>query len=107
MPSHHAVNTSFIPDLPRQPGPLDEYRKNAKFDWKVLRVYFEGEDALRAKYMIWDRLEKEPLFRRSNVTPSADDQKKLAAMRMKRVIEIGFLPDEMKNSPYQKRVRFE
>lgn len=99
------IDTSLIPDLPSQPGPLNEYRSKAKFDWKELRVYFEGEDALRAKYMIWNRLEKEPLFRRPQLTPSVDDQKKLAAMRMKRVIELEFLPIEMKNASYQKRVR--
>lgn len=100
-----SIDTSLIPDMPSQPGPLNEYRNKAKFDWKQLRVYFEGENALKAKYMIWNRLETEPLFKRSGVTPSADDQKKLAAMRMKRVIELEFLSDEMKNTPYQKRVK--
>lgn len=98
-------DTSMIPDLPSQPGPLNEYRKSAKFDWKVLRVYFEGEGRLQAKYAIWNRLENDELFQRPDVTPSVDNQKKLAALRMKRVIEIGFLPDEMKNAPYQSRVK--
>lgn len=99
-----AIDTSYIPDLPSNKNPLNDYRKNAKFDWKKLRVYFEGEDALKAKYDVWNRLENEPLFQRSSSTPSADEQKKLAAMRMKRVAELKLLPDEIKNSSYQKRV---
>jgi acyl-CoA oxidase len=104
MPSNHPINTSMIPDLPTNSGPLNDYRQLAKFDWKLLRVYLEGEDRLKAKYVIWNRLEKEELFQRTGKTPSVDDQKKLAAMRMKRVVEIGFLPDEIKQASYQTRV---
>lgn len=100
-----SIDTSFINDVPSLPSPLNDYRNKATFDWKLLRIYFEGEAGLRVKQAIWDRLEKDPLFSRPSVTPSVDDQKKLAAMRMKRVIELGFLPNEIKNSSYQKRVR--
>lgn len=103
--SRMSIDTSYIPDMPSQPGPLEDYRSKAKFNWKELRVFFEGEDALKTKYMIWNRLEKEPLFKKPPVTPSVDDQKKLAAMRMRRVIELEFLSDEMKNASYQKRVK--
>lgn len=104
MSATQLVDTSFIPDLPLNKNPLQDYRKNATFDWRKLRVYFEGEDALKTKYNVWKRLENEPLFQRSSTTPSADDQKKLSAMRMKRVAELRLLPDEIKNSSYQKRV---
>lgn len=106
MSSKRIFDTSMVPDLPSNTGPLNEYRKLAKFNWKLLRVYFEGEERLKAKYAIWNRLQTEELFQRTGVTPSVDEQKKLAAMRMKRVIEIGFLPDEIKNAPYQSRVSF-
>lgn len=98
------IDTSFIPDVPSHAGPLNDYRKKASFDWKMLRIYFESEEGLRIKSLIWDRLEKDPLFRKPPVTPSVDDQKKLAAMRMKRVAELGFLTNEIKNLSYQKRV---
>lgn len=104
MTSSTNIDTSFIPDV--SIGPLDEYRKKSNFEWKKLRIFFEGEDFLRAKYEIWEKLSTEPLFARSSLTPSADDQKKIAALRMKRVAEIGFLPDEIKNSSYEKRVNF-
>lgn len=100
MPTDH----SFMPDLPSHLGPLTDYRKCANFDWKALRVYFESEDCLRAKYAIWHHLETEPLFKPSSTTPSVDDQKRLAAMRMKRVLELELLPDDIKNSAYPKRV---
>lgn len=100
------VDTSFIPDLPSQPSPLNDYRKSAKFNWKLLKIYFEGTDCLKAKYMIWNQLERDPLFDRPPVTLTTDEQKNLATKRMKRVIEMGFLPEEMKSAPYPKRVRF-
>ncbi len=34
----------LIPDMPI--GPLDLYRKQAKFDWKEMKFLVEGEDAL-------------------------------------------------------------
>lgn len=34
-----------LPDLPA--GPLDVYRKNATFDWKAMKVAFEGEECIR------------------------------------------------------------
>ena len=30
-------------------GPLDNYRKKASFDWKMMRVFLDGEDVLRFK----------------------------------------------------------
>ena len=101
-----SANTSFIPDIPSHPGPLQDYRNKATFDWKLLRIYFESEEKLKEKYLIWNQLEKDPLFKRPPVTLPVDEQKKLAAMRMKRVSELGFLTDEIKNSSYQKRVKY-
>lgn len=95
-------DTSFIPDLPS--GPLCEYRKRANFDWKKLRILFDGETSLRIKYMVWNRLEKDPLFRHSAVTLPVDEQKKLAAMQMKRVAEHKFLPEEIHTAGYKQKV---
>lgn len=30
-------------------GPLDEYRKTASFDWKKMRLFYDGEDVLKFK----------------------------------------------------------
>lgn len=43
------TDTSFIEDLPS--GPLDHYRKQAKFDWKKLKLVFEDADDLKTK--VW------------------------------------------------------
>lgn len=40
-------DTSFIKDLPS--GPLDHYRKQAKFDWKKLKLVFEDAEDLKTK----------------------------------------------------------
>lgn len=31
------------------PGPLDDYRKQSKFDWKKLKFFFENPDLLKLK----------------------------------------------------------
>lgn len=40
----------LLKDFP--PGPLDEYRKQASFDWKKLKLYFEDEELLRYKVQL-------------------------------------------------------
>lgn len=37
----------FLKDFPA--GPLDEYRKQASFDWKVMTLVMEPEEVLRFK----------------------------------------------------------
>lgn len=98
----HQVDTSFIPNLPR--GPLTEYRNLAKFDWKKLRIFFEGENSLRIKYKIWNRLEQDPLFRQSNETLPIDEQKKLAAMQMKKVADYQLRPEDFIRIGYKEKV---
>lgn len=39
--------TNFIEDLPS--GPLDDYRKQASFDWKKMQILTEGEKQLKFK----------------------------------------------------------
>lgn len=35
----------ILPDF--KPGPLDYYRKKAKFDWKEMKILLEGEEMLK------------------------------------------------------------
>jgi hypothetical protein len=37
----------ILPDFP--PGPLDNYRKQATFPWKKLRLFVEDEELLKFK----------------------------------------------------------
>lgn len=46
-----SVDTSFLEDLPS--GPLDFYRKQSKINWKQLRVFFEGSEALQRKVSVF------------------------------------------------------
>lgn len=73
-------DTSFIPDMPN--GPLDEYRKRAKFDWKQLRLIFENERLLRLKYKTWNEIESNPLFAKPRCVQSTDDTKYRTALQM-------------------------
>jgi hypothetical protein len=45
----HVDEESFevLPDFP--PGPLDNYRKQATFPWKKLRLFVEDEELLKFK----------------------------------------------------------
>lgn len=38
----------YLEDFP--PGPLDEYRKKATFDWKAMKFALEGEEV--SKYQV-------------------------------------------------------
>lgn len=42
-----AAQLEFLKDFPK--GPLDSYRKQASFDWKVMTLVMEPEDVLRFK----------------------------------------------------------
>ena len=44
-----ATLEEILVDFP--PGPLDRYRKRATFDWKALKVYWEGEDVVKFKVL--------------------------------------------------------
>lgn len=98
-------DTSFIPDLPSG-GPLAEYRKRAKFNWKNLRLIFEDATGLKIKYTVWNRLESDPLFRKPSNTESADQQQRIAAMRMNRFTEYQLLPPELHAQDHKTRVSF-
>lgn len=97
------VDTSYIPKLPN--GPLDEYRSKANVDWKKLRVFWEGEESLKIKYMIWNKLENDILFRKFATTQSIDEQKKITAMQVNRIAELKFLPKNINEEPYERRIK--
>lgn len=95
-------DTSFIPDMPI--GPLDEYRKRAKFDWKQLRLIFEDENLLRIKYKTWNKIESDPLFAKTKHTLSADEQKYRAAMQMNATNLLKLAPPDIENMSHRQKV---
>ena len=46
-PNGDVLSLDYMKDF--KPGPLDNYRKRASFDWKMMRVFLDGEDILRFK----------------------------------------------------------
>uniref|UniRef100_A0A0K8TTB3 Acyl-coenzyme A oxidase n=1 Tax=Tabanus bromius TaxID=304241 RepID=A0A0K8TTB3_TABBR len=98
------IDTSFIPDMPQ--GPLCEYRKCAKFDWKRLRLIFEEENTLRIKYKVWKILEADPLFSKPKTALSSDEQKRLAAMQMNKMAHLNLIPPELSQRGYLEKTMY-
>lgn len=96
-------DTSFIPDLPS--GPLDVYRKRAKFNWKHLRLIFEEEKLLRLKYNAWNIFESNPLFAKPKQTLIVDEQKHRAAIQMKAINALKLTPPNIDKLSHQEKVR--
>ncbi|XP_054269521.1 peroxisomal acyl-coenzyme A oxidase 3-like [Macrosteles quadrilineatus] len=72
-----------LQDFP--PGPLDEYRKKASFDWKKLKILIEDEVILKTKLEVWKRMEEDPLFHHWTETPPLEEQRKIESLRMLRI----------------------
>ncbi|GFR83556.1 acyl-coenzyme A oxidase, partial [Elysia marginata] len=83
---------SFLKDF--QPGPLDDYRKDASFDWKKMALFLEGEELLQYKHMIFKTLEQDPIFAQDLHTPSLEKQRELTFRRVRQVQSYNFLPDD-------------
>lgn len=96
----------LLKDFP--PGPLDEYRKKATFDWKKMRLFLDGEDILRFKNKIWTTLEKDPLFARTLESESLERTRELAFLRTKRLFEYDFLTqNEIFQNPLKHQMQTE
>lgn len=92
----------FIPDLPK--GPLDEYRELCpSVNWKRLKVYLEGEDAVRVKYRTYQIMESTPLFDRAR-NPNSDEQKHIAAVQMMKIKDLNMFPPEIYSMDFRPRV---
>ncbi|RZC33101.1 peroxisomal acyl-coenzyme A oxidase 3, partial [Asbolus verrucosus] len=96
--------TNFIKNLP--PGPLDEYRKRATFDWKRMKIFFEDPDLLKVKMRVWETLEKDPVFQRPIVEPSTEEIKRLSALQLRKYCQYNFVTPEMAKLPYKKKTRY-
>ena len=59
-------------------GPLDEFRKKKRFDWKRLRLLVHGEEMLSVKMRIWKAMELEPLFSHGTSISKLGRQKHLS-----------------------------
>ncbi|KAF5307965.1 hypothetical protein FQR65_LT06532 [Abscondita terminalis] len=98
------MDTSIIDDLPS--GPLDVYRKRAKFDWKELKLIFERADLLKIKINVWNTLEKDPLFQKSDEELSSAEQKRIAALQLEQFRKYKFMPTNGQKSSVKDRARY-
>nr|XP_042913248.1 peroxisomal acyl-coenzyme A oxidase 3-like [Parasteatoda tepidariorum] len=77
------------------PGPLDNYRSKASFNWKEMKLLFIGRDMIEFQNRVWKTLEADPLFHQ---VPTAEltrqEARKLCFQRMKRIKEYKFFSDE-------------
>ncbi|GIX76895.1 peroxisomal acyl-coenzyme A oxidase 3 [Caerostris extrusa] len=64
-----------------KPGPLDYYRKKAKFDWRDMKILFEGEEMLT-------------LQRSPSEELSSQQHRHLCFQRMKRLMEYEFFTQD-------------
>lgn len=96
-------NTDFIPDLPK--GPLDDYRNLAPgLNWKKLKLFLEGEEAVRVKYRTFKIMESHMIFDRTDNNPSTDEQKRIAAVQMMMIKDLNMFPAEIYSLDYRRRV---
>ncbi|KAF4530545.1 hypothetical protein B566_EDAN016998 [Ephemera danica] len=80
-------------------GPLDEYRRQASFNWKRFKVYIENEALLKFKLKIWNVMEDDPLFQHAPQTMSLDQYREVNVRRMNRIRQLDLLPmDEIMNN---------
>ncbi|CAB3367002.1 Hypothetical predicted protein [Cloeon dipterum] len=80
----------LLQDFP--PGPLDEYRKQASFDWKKLKIFIEEEDILRFKLEVWERMENDPLFQHPPVALTTEQSREQTVRRMYQLRKWDVLP---------------
>nr|CAH7749044.1 unnamed protein product [Callosobruchus chinensis] len=87
------------------PGVLDTYRKQAKFNWKKLKLFFEDEDMLKTKMKVWKTLESDPIFERPEVELTTDEKKRRAARQLRRYVDYMFPHKDIRKIPYKRRTR--
>lgn len=80
----------LIWDLPK--GPLDIYRKQARFDWKLLKLNLEGENGIQFQNKLWSLIANTPAFKKSNTTTTVDESRRICMAQMHALIENGIDP---------------
>ncbi|XP_060527948.1 peroxisomal acyl-coenzyme A oxidase 3-like isoform X2 [Cylas formicarius] len=104
MSGRNQGNTQMIEDLPI--GPLDHYRKQARFDWKQMKLFFEDPDLLKIKMKVWNTLEQDPAFQRPTRTPSSEEMKRQSAVQLLKYCQYNFLHPDTAKLSYKRKTRF-
>ncbi|CAI2351744.1 unnamed protein product [Caenorhabditis sp. 36 PRJEB53466] len=65
----------------------------ATFDWKKLKVTVEGEEHVRLKTEVVERMKREPVFQRDYRVLSREEQREVVHNRWKKIVEWGLFKD--------------
>ncbi|XP_047528094.1 peroxisomal acyl-coenzyme A oxidase 3-like isoform X1 [Vanessa atalanta] len=84
---------TYFPDLPN--GPLDNYRKKATFNWRVMKLVYDNMTTIKLKHDMWRFMENNPLFQHSDTSLSLDEERRIAVKRMYAIFNENFLPSEL------------
>ncbi|XP_011506012.1 PREDICTED: peroxisomal acyl-coenzyme A oxidase 3 [Ceratosolen solmsi marchali] len=63
-------------------GPLDIYRKKASFDWKTLKLHFDGPDSIQFQSVLWSFIDTHPAFKNPIKTLTLDEQRRRCVAQM-------------------------
>uniref|UniRef100_A0A8R1DNC6 Uncharacterized protein n=1 Tax=Caenorhabditis japonica TaxID=281687 RepID=A0A8R1DNC6_CAEJA len=77
---------------------IDKYRKMASFDWKKLKIELEGEDYIKAKESVIERMKADPAFQRDYRVLSREEAREINFRRWKSIIEWGLVNDVYSDS---------
>ncbi|CAH1121403.1 unnamed protein product [Ceutorhynchus assimilis] len=94
----------LIKDLPA--GPLDHYRKQAQFDWKKMKLFFEDPELLKIKMNVWKTLERDPIFQRPKQVPDSEEMKRISAIQLHKYCQYNFLHPDTAKLPYKRKTKF-
>lgn len=84
----------MMPDLPST-GSLGQYRSQATFDWRDMKLVIEGEEVIRFRNRIFSILENDPIFKRQpDEEETRAEKRAITFKRFKRLMEYDILPDE-------------
>ncbi|KAF6022761.1 ACOX3 [Bugula neritina] len=72
----------LLDDLPN--GPLNIYRERATFNWKRMRLYTLGYDALEFQHRVWSAMEKDAVFSKSYGYETIEETRANTFRRLKR-----------------------
>ena len=79
-------------------GPLDGYRNKASCTVEELQGHFDDEKSIRMSKMVWDTLEKDPLFTTTEDERSRemllDDYRRLSHLKAKKLCQYQFVTVE-------------
>ncbi|XP_066594499.1 peroxisomal acyl-coenzyme A oxidase 3-like [Prorops nasuta] len=83
------VSNLFI-DLAK--GPLDVYRKRARFNWKLMKLNLEGKDGIEYLHKLWSIIKNSSVFERNTLHTSLDEKRRKVNQQIRVLLKAGIHP---------------